>query len=116
MNDNIANLGVKCAAMNAAASRGILAMQGIGMSSVGDFGFGTPVQSAPAHLPLPLIQDEPKGGWRPVFGAPAGDFAREAGYEPALLPISADAGVQAARLRTAHPATLLRDRHPCRTR
>ncbi|WP_370010293.1 hypothetical protein [Nocardia cyriacigeorgica] len=87
-----------------AASRGILAMQGIGLSGVG--GFGTHLDYAPAPI-LIDPQDKPSVGWHPAAApAVAGAFAAEAGNEP----------VQAARLRNAHPASVIRTRLRCRPR
>ncbi len=98
------------------ASRGILALQGIGLSSAGVCGFGTPVKISPALRPVhTLLQDKPSGGWHPTANAAVGVVAREAGYEPAAEPM-ADIDLRAARLRTAHPATVIRNRHRCRPR
>lgn len=113
MNDNtsFSAIGV---AVNAApvmsASRGILDLQGIGLS--GGNVFGVQAQSMPMHSPVCVItQDKPSAGWHPAFAnsAEAGVFAVEAGYAPADL--------RAARLRrTTHPATVIRVRQRCRTR
>ncbi|MFI6868836.1 hypothetical protein [Nocardia sp. NPDC050406] len=107
------------------ASRGILAMQGIRLSSVsgsgsGIFGvFGTVGVHknfetdlyAPSHI---VMQDKPKGDWQPTADQPTADFAilgapAEAGLRPAHL-------LAAARTRTAHPATVIRSRHRSRLR
>ncbi|MEU2087943.1 hypothetical protein ACWEPH_05145 [Nocardia beijingensis] len=111
--DNIMNLGASGVAVYApmAASRGILALQGIGLSGIGAFGTsGTQVNCAAMHASLRThIQDKPSVGWRPTAAeAAVGVFADEAGFEPAAP--------RAARLRTAHPATVNRTRHRCRPR
>ncbi|MGO4614732.1 hypothetical protein AB4305_00150 [Nocardia sp. 2YAB30] len=111
--DNIVNFNAYGVAVNApmAASRGILALQGIGLSCIGAFGaFGTQVNSASMHAPIrTLIQDKPSVGWHPaVAQAAVGAVTDEAGLEPA--------DPRAARLRTAHPATVIRTRRRCRPR
>lgn len=104
-----ANGGVVSAAPVMSASRGILALQGIGLSGVdvrGDHG-----KAMSMHSPIcVVIQDKPSAGWHPAFAhtAEAGVFAVEAGYAPADL--------QARLRRTAHPATVIRIRQRCRTR
>ncbi|MFX0575470.1 hypothetical protein [Nocardia nepalensis] len=113
MNGNT-NFSAKGAAVNAApvmsASRGILDLQGIGLSGVDVF--GVQAQSMPMHSPIRVLeQDKPSAGWHPAFATTAevGACAVEAGYAPAEL--------RAARLRrTAHPATVIRIRQRCRTR
>ncbi|MBL1076352.1 hypothetical protein JK358_18295 [Nocardia sp. 2] len=98
------------------ASRGILATQGIRVSSqserCSDLGvqvFATKAQ-APKHIVIQ--QDKPKGGWHPAVAyAATGTVAvdMEAGINPAA--------VLAARLRpTTHPATVIRSRHRSRLR
>ena len=125
MNGNT-NINASGVAVNAAsvmsASRGILAssvrsrelhavaLPGIGLSVVGVLGdHGNAISM---HAPsCVVIQDKPSAGWHPAFAlmAEAGVFAVEAGHAPAELP--------GARLRrTAHPATVIRIRHRCRTR
>ncbi|MBF6163490.1 hypothetical protein IU486_01725 [Streptomyces gardneri] len=94
-----------------AASRGILALQGIGLSEIGGFGtFGTQVNCAAMHASIRTeIQGKPSAGWHPTAAEAAlGVFADEVGFEPA--------DPRAARLRTAHPATVNRTRHRCRPR
>ncbi|MCP2274710.1 hypothetical protein ACFYT3_10085 [Nocardia amikacinitolerans] len=114
-NNNFGAIGV-AVGTSMSASRGILALQGIGLSSVSVCGFGTPATTSPALRPIhTLLQDKPNGGWHPTANAAVGVFAREAGYEPAAEPM-ADIDLQAARLRTAHPATVIRNRHRCRPR
>ncbi|MEV0343378.1 hypothetical protein AB0H49_30605 [Nocardia sp. NPDC050713] len=103
--------------MSMSASRGILALQGIGLSSVSVCGFGTPATISPAHRPIhTLLQDKPSGGWQPTANAAVGVVAREAGYEPVAEPMADIDLLPAARLRTAHPATVIRNRHRCRPR
>ncbi|MEV6429357.1 hypothetical protein [Nocardia sp. NPDC051463] len=110
MNDYM-NFNANDVAVNApvvSASRGILALQGIGLSGVGVF--GERAQFTHMHSPIcTLTQDKPSAGWHPAaVEAAVGTDAFEAGYAPADL--------QAARLRTAHPATVIRNRHRCRPR
>ncbi|MEU7764275.1 hypothetical protein AB0B25_04030 [Nocardia sp. NPDC049190] len=111
--DNIMNVSANGVAVTApmAASRGILALQGIGLSGSGAFGAsGLQANYAAMHAPIrTVIQDKPSVGWHPaVARAAVGVVAAEAGFDPADLP--------AARLRTAHPATVIRTRHRCRPR
>ncbi|MEV6324524.1 hypothetical protein AB0M45_25535 [Nocardia sp. NPDC051787] len=111
--DNIMNFDAQGVAVYApmAASRGILALQGIGLSGIGVCGMaGMKVNSAvmPASV-CTEIQDKPSAGWHPTAAeAAVGVFADEFGFEPA--------DPRAARLRTAHPATVNRIRHRCRPR
>ncbi len=89
------------------ASRGILALQGIGLSGIG--AFGTQAKLTLMHAPVcTVITDKPSAeGWHPSVSKQADDvMAVHAGYEPAVL--------QAARLRTADPATVIRTRQRCR--
>ncbi|NEW41039.1 hypothetical protein GV794_06070 [Nocardia cyriacigeorgica] len=88
------------------ASRGILAMQGIGLSGVG--AFGTHVDNTLTPI-LIDPQDKPSADWH-LAAAPAvvGAYAAETGNEPVQL--------LAARLRNAHPASVIRTRHRCRPR
>lgn len=89
------------------ASRGILALQGIGLSEIG--AFGTQAQLAPTHAPIcTVISDKPSaGGWHPsVVDKADVNVAAAAGYEPADL--------QATRLRPAHQAIVIRTRQRCR--
>ncbi|MGK8489916.1 hypothetical protein [Nocardia asiatica] len=111
--DNTMNFGASGVAVYApmAASRGILALQGIGLSEIGAFGmFGTQVNCAAMHASIGTeIQGKPSAGWHPTaVEAAVGVFAGKAGLEPA--------DPRAARLRTAHPATVIRTRHRCRPR
>ncbi|MEU2042207.1 hypothetical protein [Nocardia niwae] len=111
--DNIMNFGASGVAVYApmAASRGILALQGIGLSGIGAFGTsGTQVNSVAMHTSIRTeIQGKPSAGWHPAAAeAAVGVFADEVGFEPA--------DPRAARLRTAHPATVIRTRHRCRPR
>lgn len=99
------------------ASRGTLALQGTGLSFVG--AFGTHAAVSPAHRQICVLrQDKPSGSWHPTAIEAAGAFAFGAGYEPAvaLLDRPADTEMRAARLRNAHPATVIRNRHRCRSR
>ncbi|WP_040781468.1 hypothetical protein [Nocardia pneumoniae] len=111
--DNIMNFDANGVAVYApmAASRGILALQGIGLSGISACGMsGTKVNSTvmPASIRTE-IQDKPSAGWHPTAAeAAVGVFADEFGFEPA--------DPRAARLRTAHPATVNRTRHRCRPR
>ncbi|QBS40955.1 hypothetical protein DMB37_13330 [Nocardia sp. CS682] len=92
------------------ASRGILALQGIGLSEIG--AFGTQAQLAPMHAHgCTVMQDKPNAGsWHPSVVTTTADnvvvIAAEAGYEPADL--------QAARLRPANQAIVIRTRQRCR--
>lgn len=111
--DNIMNFGASGVAVYAplAASRGILALQGIGLSGIGAFGTCvSQANSAAMHTSVRTrIQGKPSAGWHPTAAeAAVGVFADEAGFEPA--------DPRAARLRTAHPATVNRTRHRCRPR
>ncbi|MGQ4614366.1 hypothetical protein [Nocardia sp. R7R-8] len=111
--DNIMNFGASGVAVYApmAASRGILALQGIGLSGIGAFGkSGTHVNCAAMQASIGTEnQDKPSAGWHPTaVEAAIGVFADETGFEPA--------DPRAARLRTAHPATVIRTRHRCRPR
>ncbi len=109
--DNIMNFSSAGVAVNGpamSASRGILGLQGIGLSGVGVF--GEQPQFTHMHSPICILaQDKPSGGWHPVAAAAAtGADAIDAGYAPAEL--------RAARLHNAHPATVIRTRQRCRTR
>ncbi|MFI9409948.1 hypothetical protein [Nocardia gamkensis] len=111
--DNIMNLGASGVAVYApmAASRGILALQGIGVSGIGAFGTSCKqVNSVAMHTSIRTeIQGKPSAGWHPAAAeAAVGVFAAEVGFEPA--------DPRAARLRTAHPAIVFRTRHRCRPR
>lgn len=86
-------------------SRGILALQGIGLSGIGVFG----TQAQLAHVAMCTVpSDKPSvGGWHPSVVETADvNVAAAAGYEPADL--------QAARLRPAHQAIVIRTRQRCR--
>ena len=105
-------------------SRGVLALQGTGPSVAGTFGidaFGTQVKTVCSHqLNGALRQDAASGSWHPAAIEAAGVFAF-AGYEQAFtLPetpeVSDEGGMQAARLRTAHQAIVIRNRRRCRSR
>ncbi|MFC4375181.1 hypothetical protein ACFO5K_13865 [Nocardia halotolerans] len=87
------------------ASRGVLALQGTGLSGV-DIS-AVPMTVVHQH-PSIRLQDKPSVGWQPVAVSAPALFADEAGYAPAF-----DGG--ATRLRV-YPATVLRSRHRCRTR
>ncbi|MFQ6396428.1 hypothetical protein ACLMAJ_23505 [Nocardia sp. KC 131] len=106
MNYNANDVAVSAPVMS--ASRGILALQGIGLSSVGVF--EERAQFAHMHSPICTpTQDKPSAGWHPVAAkAATGADAFEDGYAPS--------GLQAARLRNAHPATVNRNRQRCRPR
>ncbi|WP_330185401.1 hypothetical protein OHB26_18580 [Nocardia sp. NBC_01503] len=93
-------------------SRGILATQGIRLSSiVGDLGlqgFATKTQAAEQIV---MKQDKPEGSWHPAVTYVATDaFAAEAGVNPVhLLPA-------ARRPRNIHLATVIMSRHRSRLR
>ncbi|MBF6123987.1 hypothetical protein [Nocardia brasiliensis] len=93
------------------ASRGILALQGIGLSEIRG-AFGAQAHLAEMHdaVCTTRIQDGPNAGsWHKSVFKKADDvvvIAAEAGYEPADL--------QATRLRPAHPAIVIRTRQRCR--
>ncbi|MGQ4599193.1 hypothetical protein [Nocardia sp. R6R-6] len=111
--DNIMNFDANGVAVYApmAASRGILALQGIGLSGISARGvFGTKVNSTAMPSSVRThIQGKPSDGWHPTAAeAAVGVIADEFGFEPAIP--------RAARLRTAHPATVNRIRHRCRPR
>ncbi|MFD4353061.1 hypothetical protein ACFWPK_27275 [Nocardia sp. NPDC058519] len=77
------------------ASRGVLALQGTGLSG-GD-----------AKASIHLLQDKPSVGWQPTAVSAPAAIADEAGYAPEFT--------GAIRLRV-HPATVIRSRQRCRTR
>lgn len=102
------------------ALRGILALQGIGLSGIGANGSQVnadpqrksvlQVKSAVQTAIPTFIQDKPSASWHLAFAsAEAGVVAVAAGYEPA-------AGMTAARLRTADQAIVIRNRQRCRSR
>lgn len=97
----------KCVLVNTSmvsASRGVLALQGTGLSGVDTT--AVPMTVVHQHTPIRL-QDKPSVGWQPAaFEAPAAP-AVEIGYAPEFT--------GAIRLRV-HPATVLRSRQKCRTR
>lgn len=77
------------------ASRGVLALQGTGLSGVD------------AKASIHRLQDKPSVGWQPTAVPAPAALADEAGYAPA--------SIGAIRLRV-HPATVIRSRQKCRTR
>ncbi|MBF6327075.1 hypothetical protein [Nocardia transvalensis] len=81
-------------------SRGVLALQGTGLSAVAIFGTE---HLGPKHV---FMTDKPMRSWHPVY---ADAFA---GANAAADRITA--GLQAARLRDASPATVFRSRHRLR--
>ncbi|MGW6700878.1 hypothetical protein [Nocardia sp. NPDC055049] len=85
------------------ASRGVLALQGTGLS--GD-AKAVPMTVVRQHTPIRL-QDKPNVGWQPTAVAAPAAIAEEAGYAPEFT--------GAIRLRV-HPATVIRSRQRCRTR
>ncbi|MGW0250004.1 hypothetical protein ACWDYH_25605 [Nocardia goodfellowii] len=115
---------------SAFASRGISALQGIGLSRVSAFGTKVDVTAKAVSFTHPICvqrqADKPSGAWHPAAAqAAVGAFVIDSGYEPAgnnpaAAGPAADiaAGVEMAnRLRTAQdPATVIRDRHRCRIR
>ncbi|MET8649591.1 MULTISPECIES: hypothetical protein [Nocardia] len=102
--------------MPISASRGVLALQGTGLSFVGALGGGAKVSRT--HQPIcASMQDKTSGSWHPEAVEVPGGFAFDTGYEQAsALLENPAADTQAARLRTAHPATVIRNRHRCRSR
>ncbi|MFD6162747.1 hypothetical protein ACFWF7_22990 [Nocardia sp. NPDC060256] len=87
------------------ASRGILALQGIGLSEIGVF--GTQAQLERTHAQMCILDKPSAGGWHPsVVDTADVNVAAAAGYEPADL--------QATRLRPAHQAIVIRTRQRCR--
>ncbi|QIS15131.1 hypothetical protein [Nocardia arthritidis] len=115
--NGITNFSANCVAVDTSvsASRGFLALQGIGLSF--DGAFVERLHLVNKHVidtqsPIRTVeQDKPSAGWQhPVTAkAVSGAFVIEAGYAPAPM--------RAARLRrTAHPASVIRGRHRCRPR
>ncbi|MEV6278431.1 hypothetical protein [Nocardia sp. NPDC051832] len=111
------------------ASRGISALQGIGLSGVSAFGTKVDVTAKAVSFTHPICvqrqADKPNGAWHLAAQAAPGAFVIDSGYEPvghnpAAAGPAADiaAGIDMAnRLRTAEdPATVIRDRHRCRIR
>ncbi len=98
------NYGISICAVAApqllSASRGVLALQGTGLSGVEIQGS----RRRHALLTVPAaMQDKPNGGWRPV--------AETTGAEnPGGFPVF---DTHALRV---HPANVIRTRHTCRTR
>lgn len=87
------------------ASRGVLALQGTGLSGVDT----KAVLTAVAHQHTPIrLQDKPSVGWPSAAVSAPAALVEEAGDAPAYFG-------GATRLRV-HPATVLRSRHRCRTR
>ncbi|WP_410870247.1 hypothetical protein [Nocardia sp. A7] len=86
------------------ASRGVLALQGTGLSG-GDAN-AVPMTVVHQHTPIRL-QDKPSVGWQPAAVSAPAALADEAGYAPAFI--------GAIRLRV-HPATVIRLRQKCRSR
>ncbi|MBH0775675.1 hypothetical protein [Nocardia bovistercoris] len=131
---NITTVGAHDGAMaiSMSASRGILALQGIGLSPVGAFGdvLGTAKAVCVHRSNRVLRQDKTSGSWHPAAIEAAGAFAFDAGYEQAfVLPELSDEGpatdkgavtdkvaMQVARPRTADQAIVIRNRHRCRSR
>ncbi|MGV9679649.1 hypothetical protein ACWDSJ_30590 [Nocardia sp. NPDC003482] len=94
---NIASFGVAASANSCVpASRGVLAMQGTGLSAVRIFGTE---QHGPKYV---VITDKPMRSWHPIH-ADAFIGADEAVVHPT-----------AARFRNARPATVIRSRHRLR--
>ncbi|MEV0332265.1 hypothetical protein [Nocardia sp. NPDC050717] len=86
------------------ASRGVLALQGTGLSGVDST--AVPMTVVHQHTPIRL-QDKPSVGWQPTAAAAPAAPADEFGFAPAF-----DGAI---RLRV-HPATVIRSRQRCRTR
>ncbi len=99
---NIASIGVAASAIPCVrlASRGVLALQGTGLSAVSIFGTE---HTGPKHA---HTTDKPMRSWHPVY---ADAFT---GANAAVVRPMAD--LQAARLRDASPATVIRSRHRLR--
>ncbi|MGW4632512.1 hypothetical protein [Nocardia sp. NPDC004415] len=86
------------------ASRGVLALQGTGLSGVDT----KAVPMTLVHQRTPIrLQGKPSVGWQPTAVPASAASVDEFGYAPEF------AG--AIRLRV-HPATVLRSRQKCRTR
>lgn len=83
------------------ASRGVLTLQGTGLSGVGILGVSA---KAPKHA---IDTDKPERGWHLAFAdAFANAYAADHQTD----------GMPAARLRRIHPATVIRSRHRSRLR
>ncbi|MFI5777698.1 hypothetical protein [Nocardia sp. NPDC051570] len=97
----IAPIGVAASTVSCVpASRGVLAMQGTGLSAVGIFGTE---HKAPKYA---HTTDKSMRSWHPIY-AQAFTGANQAVVSPT-------ADRQAAHLRDAHPATVIRSRHRLR--
>lgn len=90
------------------ASRGVLALQGTGLSGVDTTAVPMTVIPMTVHPHTPIrLQDKPSVGWQPTAVEASAAIAIEAGYAPAFE--------GATRLRV-HPASVHRSRQRCRTR
>ncbi|MEV0245458.1 hypothetical protein AB0H76_02585 [Nocardia sp. NPDC050712] len=103
------------------ASRGISALQGIGLSGVSALESNVNLSAKAGSFTYPICvqrqTDKPAGGaWHLAAAhAAVGVFAIDSGYEPVGINPAADG--MANRLRTAEdPATVIRNRQRCRTR
>ncbi|WP_280318453.1 hypothetical protein [Nocardia wallacei] len=83
------------------ASRGVLALQGTGLSGVSILGASA---KASTHA---IDTDKPERGWHLAF---ADAFANAYAADHQAV------GMPAARLRRTHPATVIRSRHRSRLR
>ncbi|MBB5912238.1 hypothetical protein BJY24_001105 [Nocardia transvalensis] len=102
----IASIGNAPSAISyAPASRGVLALQGTGLSGVSILGADVP---APQHA---IETDKPERGWHLAFAdAHADAFANAGAADHPMV------GMPAARLRRTKPATVIRSRHRSRLR
>ncbi len=105
------------------ASRGISALQGIGLSGVSAFGTKVDVTAKAVSFTHPICvqrqADKPSGAWHLTAAqAAVGAFVIDSGYEPAgHNPAAAGPVDMANRLRSAEdPATVIRIRQRCRIR
>ncbi|BCK53699.1 hypothetical protein [Nocardia wallacei] len=89
------------------ASRGVLALQGTGLSGVSILGASA---KASTHA---IDTDKPERGWHPAF---ADAFASADAFANAYAADHQAVGMPAARLRRTHPATVIRSRHRSRLR
>ncbi|MCM6775639.1 hypothetical protein NDR87_18650 [Nocardia sp. CDC159] len=98
---NIASIGVAASAIShVPASRGVLALQGTGLSAVSIFGTE---HTGPKHAHL---TDKPMRSWQPIYA--------QAFFGANAAVVRPTADLQAARLRDENPATVIRSRHRLR--
>ncbi|MFE6859810.1 hypothetical protein [Nocardia sp. NPDC057668] len=101
------DLAMASAVSVVSASQGILADQGIHLSSGSDLGLQGFATKAQAMKTI-VDQDKPEAGWQHPGAAyvATGVIADETGESPANL--------RAARRRNTHPANVIRSRHRSR--